>query len=138
MKRAMVLKGVKDRPRCLISGGETTVTVRGAGKGGRNTEFALAAAIELEDAPGISLLSCGSDGTDGPTDAAGAYCDHTTISRAREKGLRPWFHLGENDSYPFFAELGDLIVTGPTGTNVMDIQIALIDRGPCLPKPSKS
>jgi hydroxypyruvate reductase len=127
VKRAVAHKGVEDRPRCFISGGETTVTVRGPGKGGRNMEFALAAASELERTPGIAMLSCGSDGSDGPTDAAGAYCDHTTISRARQKGLRPQFHLGENDSYSFFAKLGDLIVTGPTGTNVMDIQITLVN-----------
>jgi glycerate-2-kinase len=111
---------------CLISGGETTVVVNGEGKGGRNTELALAAAAEIEGLEGVSILSCGTDGTDGPTDAAGAFCDGTTIARAGKLGISADVHLCNNDSYTFFDRLGDLIVTGPTGTNVMDIQITLI------------
>ena len=113
-------------PKCLISGGETTVKVVGRGKGGRNTEFALAAAIELKERPGWAILSCGTDGTDGPTDAAGAFCDPETIGRASALGLDAARYLTDNDSFTFFEKLDDLVFTGPTGTNVMDIQIALI------------
>lgn len=112
---------------CVISGGETTVTVRGAGKGGRNTELALAFALETDGIKGISLLSAGTDGTDGPTDAAGAFADGTTIKRSRETGLDAMRFLEENDSYVFFRRLGDLLKTGATGTNVMDLQIMLIE-----------
>lgn len=112
---------------CLISGGETTVTVRGAGKGGRNTELALAFAMEVEGIPGISLLSAGTDGTDGPTDANGAFVDGETAESARRNGHDPETYLGNNDSYNFFRDAGSLFITGPTGTNVMDIQIILID-----------
>jgi glycerate 2-kinase len=112
-------------PACVITGGETTVTIRGGGKGGRNQEFALAAALALEGAEGCGALSAGTDGTDGPTDAAGAWADGTTIARAKRKGLDPAGALREHDSYPFFASLGDLLITGPTGTNVMDLRILL-------------
>jgi hydroxypyruvate reductase/glycerate 2-kinase len=112
---------------CLLSGGETTVTVRGQGKGGRNMELALAFAIEIEGQPGITLLSAGTDGTDGPTDAAGAIVDGKTVARAREKGLDPREYLDNNDSYTFFKTCGGLFITGATGTNVMDLQIVLID-----------
>lgn len=112
---------------CIISGGETTVTVKGHGIGGRNMELALAFAIEIEGTTGITLLSAGTDGTDGPTDAAGAVVDGKTISLARQKGLAPEGYLENNDSYTFFKETGDLLFTGPTGTNVMDIQIVLMD-----------
>jgi hydroxypyruvate reductase len=112
-------------PVCLLSGGETTVTVRGAGKGGRNQEFALAAAIDLAGIPGVAALSAGTDGTDGPTDAAGAIATGTTVARAQATGMQPEDYLMRNDSYPFFDVLGDLIRTGPTGTNVMDLQILL-------------
>ena len=120
--------------RCLLSGGETTVIVRGNGKGGRNQELALAFAIEIAGTPGITLLSAGTDGTDGPTDAAGAIVDGSTAQRARELGVHPESYLGNNDSYAFFSKLDaldhekHLLVTGPTGTNVMDIQIILIER----------
>ena len=116
------------RPACILSGGETTVTVRGSGLGGRNQEFALAAAIDLEGVPGAGILSAGTDGTDGPTDAAGAYADGRTVGRARQKGLDARRYLMENDSYHFFEALGDLIKTGPTGTNVADVRIALVGR----------
>jgi hydroxypyruvate reductase len=113
-------------PACLISGGETTVTVRGDGKGGRNQEFALAAALEIAGLPGTLVLSAGTDGTDGPTDAAGAFADGATTARAAAMGLPPSRHLENNDAYPFFATLGDLLVTGPTRTNVMDLRIILV------------
>lgn len=111
---------------CLIAGGETTVTVRGSGKGGRNTELALAFALAVRDLGGITLLSAGTDGTDGPTDAAGAIVTGDTISRALSLGLDAGAYLANNDSYTFFAKMGDLLITGPTGTNVMDLQIILI------------
>lgn len=116
------------RPICLIGGGETTVTVSGSGKGGRNTELALAFALEMEGIPGISFLSAGTDGTDGPTDAAGAFADGDTAGHARRGGHDPERYLADNDSYSFFREEGGLLITGPTGTNVMDIQIILINR----------
>jgi len=114
------------RGLCLISGGETTVTLTGGGRGGRNTEMALAFAIEIEGEKGISLLSAGTDGTDGPTDAAGAAADGKTARTARRAGLDPEAFLLNNDSYTFFQEAGGLLITGPTGTNVMDIQILLV------------
>ncbi len=114
------------RPACLISGGETTVTIHGRGLGGRNMEFVLAAAIEIAGLKDTVVLSGGTDGTDGPTDAAGAVADGTSISRAREKGVDPGQYLSENDSYHFFEVLDDLIITGPTRTNVMDIRIVLV------------
>lgn len=112
-------------PACILSGGETTVTVCGPGMGGRNQEFALAAAIAMAGLPDAVVLSAGTDGTDGPTDAAGAIASGTTVPRAARIGLDPQKHLRENDSYPFFDALGDLIRTGPTGTNVMDIHLLL-------------
>ncbi|OGP86815.1 MAG: glycerate kinase [Deltaproteobacteria bacterium RBG_16_48_10] len=115
------------KPACLISGGETTVTIKGQGLGGRNQEFALAGAIEIQGLEKVVLLSGGTDGTDGPTDAAGALADSTTIKRAHEMGLDPRTHLENNNAYPFFKQLGDLLMTGPTRTNVMDVRIVLID-----------
>jgi hydroxypyruvate reductase len=109
------------RPACLVWGGETTVTVRGGGTGGRNQELALAAALAMEGVPGVVLVALGTDGTDGPTDAAGAIATGETIARARSLGLDPAAHLEENNAYPFFDALGDLIRTGPTGTNVNDL-----------------
>ncbi len=114
-------------PACLLAGGETTVTLRSQGKGGRNQELALAAAIALEGLDRISLLSAGTDGTDGPTDAAGAFVDGATCQRARARGLDPADFLSRNDSYHFFESLGDLLITGPTRTNVMDIICLLIE-----------
>lgn len=115
-----------EAPACIISGGETTVTIRGTGRGGRNQEFALAAAVGLEGAENITVLSGGTDGTDGPTDAAGAVADGNTLARARHLGLAADVHLANNDSYAFFEPLGDLLMTGPTGTNVMDLRLLLI------------
>jgi hydroxypyruvate reductase len=109
------------RPACVVWGGETTVTVRGSGKGGRNQELALAAALALEGVPGVTLVALGTDGTDGPTDAAGAVATGETVARAREMGLDPRDHLDRNDAYSFFDALDDLIRTGPTGTNVNDL-----------------
>ncbi len=114
------------RPACVVSGGETTVTIRGKGLGGRNQEFALAAAIEIDGLEDVVILSGGTDGTDGPTDAAGALADGETVSRAKEQGLDAEQHLWENDSYHFFKPLGDLIITGPTLTNVMDLQLVIV------------
>ena len=115
------------RPACLISGGETTVTIKGDGLGGRNQEFALAGAIEIHGIEKVVLLSGGTDGTDGPTDAAGAIADPTTVTRAHAMGLAPKAHLETNNAYPFFQRLGDLLMTGPTRTNVMDVRIILVD-----------
>ncbi len=113
-------------PACIISGGETTVTLRGAGLGGRNQEFVLAAAIDLEGAENVVVLSAGTDGTDGPTDAAGAIADGATLGHAQRLGLDARAFLANNDSYRFFDPLGDLLKTGPTNTNVMDIHLVLI------------
>lgn len=113
------------KPACLLAGGETTVTVKGSGKGGRNQEFVLAAAMEIAGLENTAVLSCGTDGTDGPTDAAGAIATGKTIERAQLDGLDPAQHLRRNDSYSFFERLGGLIKTGPTGTNVMDIHVLL-------------
>lgn len=109
------------RPACVVWGGETTVTVRGSGKGGRNQELALAAALAMEGLPHVLLVALGTDGTDGPTDAAGAVATGETIARARALGLDAEGCLENNDAYPFFAALDDLIRTGPTGTNVNDL-----------------
>lgn len=113
-------------PACLLAGGETTVTLKGGGLGGRNQELVLAAAMALEGWDDVVVLSGGTDGTDGPTDAAGAIADGRTVVRARRAGLYPAEHLDNNDSYTFFRRLGDLLFTGPTRTNVMDIQVLLV------------
>ncbi|MFQ6070788.1 MAG: glycerate kinase, partial [Candidatus Aminicenantales bacterium] len=115
-----------EKPACVISGGETTVTVKGKGKGGRSQEFVLAAAIGIEGLENVVILSAGTDGTDGPTDAAGALADGKTVERARKLGLDARHFLKENDSYHFFKRLGGLIITGPTLTNVMDLQLILV------------
>lgn len=109
----------------LLAGGETTLAVQGSGRGGRNQEFALVAALELQGVPNVGLLSAGTDGTDGPTDAAGAFADGSTIDRANAAGIDPMDRLRRNDSYPFWQTLGDLHHTGPTGTNVMDLVIGV-------------
>jgi len=113
------------RGLCVIAGGETTVVVRGSGRGGRNQEFSLALAEHLAGAP-VLALSAGTDGIDGPTEAAGAFVDGETLQRAGARGLDAMRALAVNDSYTFFRDLGDLLVCGPTGTNVMDIKIALL------------
>lgn len=114
-------------PACLLSGGETTVTVRGNGSGGRNQEFVLAAMLALDRVCPVTILSAGTDGIDGPTDAAGAIADSTTLKKAAQRGLDARRFLDNNDSYHFFEELGGLIKTGPTGTNVMDLRVMLIN-----------
>ncbi|TVR55977.1 MAG: glycerate kinase [Gemmatimonadales bacterium] len=116
-------------PGCLLAAGETTVSVVGSGRGGRNQELALGAALALEGEEGILVASLGTDGVDGPTNAAGAVVDGSTLSRARKRGLDPRDALARNDSHPLFASLGDLLLTGPTGTNVMDLHLVLV-RGP--------
>jgi hydroxypyruvate reductase len=113
-------------PACLLSGGETTVTVRGQGLGGRNQEFVLAAALGLDRAGPVTVLSAGTDGVDGPTDAAGAIADSTTLEKAASLGLDARKFLDNNDSYHFFEPVGGLIKTGPTGTNVMDLRVMLV------------
>ncbi len=115
-------------PACILAGGETTVTVRGKGKGGRNQELALAAAIELEGMPAerAVVLSAGTDGTDGPTDAAGALTDGATVSRAAALGLDARKFLANNDAYHLFEPLHDLVLTGPTNTNVNDLVLILM------------
>ena len=115
-------------PACILSGGETTVRVKGKGLGGRNQEFVLAAAIDIASNENIVVLSGGTDGTDGPTDAAGAIADTNTLKRAEAIGLDPDYFLLNNDSYHFFKKLGDLFITGPTNTNVMDLRIALVSK----------
>jgi glycerate 2-kinase len=113
-------------PSCILSGGETTVNITGSGLGGRNQEFVLAAAIDIAERKNIVVLSGGTDGGDGPTDAAGAIADTNTFKRAESMGLNPLNFLANNDSYHFFEKLGDLLITGPTNTNVMDLRIMLI------------
>jgi hydroxypyruvate reductase len=113
-------------PACIISGGETTVVVRGDGLGGRNTEFALEWAAAMEGSRQASLLCAGTYGTDGPTDAAGALADGGTIGRGRAAGMQHSDYLARNDTYTYFKKTGDLLVTGPSGTNVMDVRIMLI------------
>ena len=113
-------------PVCVLAGGETTVTLQGDGLGGRNQEFALASALAIEGLDKVIVLSGGTDGTDGPTDAAGAIADGTTVARGRESGLDPKDFLQRNDSYNFFQKLDGLVMTGPTRTNVMDIYMLLV------------
>ena len=111
------------RPACLIAGGETTVTLRGTGLGGRNQEMALGASFLLDGIPDLALVTLGTDGEDGPTDAAGAIVTGETLTRARLKGLDARAYLRNNDSYHFFEKIGALIRTGPTGTNVNDLAL---------------
>lgn len=110
----------------LVAGGETTLQVTGSGRGGRNQEFALAAARELAGSKGITLLAAGTDGTDGPTDAAGAFADGSTMERLAATGTRIEQVLGDNDAYTALGALGDLLVTGPTMTNVADIALVAV------------
>lgn len=118
------------RPACILAGGETTVTLRGKGLGGRNQEMALAALAALDPArPGhgsMVFLSAGTDGNDGPTDAAGAFASMELLEKARAKGLDPRAFLADNDSYTFFSEVDGLLKTGSTGTNVCDMQILIL------------
>jgi len=113
------------QPACVVAGGETTVTVSGEGRGGRNQEVALGAARGLAGLRSALIVSFATDGVDGPTDAAGAVVDGTTLERARDRGLDPVRHLAENDAYPLLEAIGDLIRTGPTNTNVNDLMLIL-------------
>jgi hydroxypyruvate reductase len=127
VRAVLARAGGLSRPACVVSTGETTVHVTGSGKGGRNQEFALAAAEPLARlGESILVASVGTDGIDGPTDAAGALSDHTTTERARAAGLSADRYLSDNNAYVFFDALGDLIHTGPTGTNVGDLQVILL------------
>lgn len=114
------------RPACLIAGGETTVTIRGKGKGGRNQEMALAAAVSLRGLADAAVVCLATDGSDGPTDASGALGDGNTVERAAAMGLDAWTYLANNDSYTFFAALNDLLLTGPTNTNVNDLTFVFV------------
>ncbi len=115
-------------PAVILAGGETTVTVVGEGKGGRNQELVLGAVADINGHHGVVIASIGTDGIDGVTDAAGAIADAHTLTRAKERKLNPYDFLARNDSYHFFKELGDLVITGPTGTNVNDIQIIVVEK----------
>jgi hydroxypyruvate reductase len=115
-------------PRCLLWGGETTVTLAANhGLGGRNQTVALAIAQGIAAGPACLVATYATDGGDGPTDAAGAVVDHTTWARAAALGYDPHRHLAQNDAYPLFAALGDLLLSGPTGTNVNDVVVALVE-----------
>jgi glycerate 2-kinase len=113
-------------PCVILSGGETTVTLRGNGRGGRNAEFLLSLAIALDGAPGVHAIACDTDGIDGSEDNAGAICAPDTLARAAALGLDPRALLDNNDGYGFFSALGDLVLTGPTRTNVNDFRALLI------------
>jgi len=119
-------RGPVTAPACVIAGGETTVTVRGRGKGGRCQEFALAAALGMDGLRAVVILAAGTDGSDGPTEAAGATVDAASAARARAQGVDPLACLAENDSNAVLARTGDLLVTGPTNTNLLDLYIALV------------
>lgn len=123
--RAIDMAERPDRPCCWLMGGETTVTVHGSGRGGRNQEIALAAALAVDGLENVVVASFATDGIDGPTDAAGAIVTGQTCARAREIGLDPQAYLNDNDTYTFFDKVGGLVRLGPTGTNVNDVMIAL-------------
>ena len=128
MARQVVAHGQPFTPPCvLLSGGETTVTVRGQGRGGRNVEFLLALAISLAATPGVHAIAADTDGVDGAEEIAGAIVTPTTLSRAWAQGLNPRSFLDSNDAHRFFESLHDSVVTGPTLTNVNDFRAVLID-----------
>jgi hydroxypyruvate reductase len=114
------------KPVVILSGGETTVTIRGKGKGGRNSEFLLAFALGIDGVNGVDALAADTDGIDGSEDNAGAFCDGTTVARLREAGLDARVHLADNDAWSAFAGVGNLFVPGPTGTNVNDFRAILV------------
>ncbi|MBO6784284.1 MAG: glycerate kinase [Alphaproteobacteria bacterium] len=126
LARRLAEERAADLPLVILSGGETTVTVRGDGMGGRNAEYALGLAVALEGAPGIYAIACDTDGIDGVEDNAGAVVAPDTLSRATAAGLSADDHLDRNDAYAFFAGIGDLVVTGPTRTNVNDFRAILV------------
>lgn len=113
-------------PAAIVCGGETTVTVTGGGKGGRNQELALAASIAIDGTENVVVASLATDGVDGPTDAAGAIVDGTTVSRGHKLGMSAEDYLRQNDSYGFLKRIGNLVKTGPTGTNVNDVMILAV------------
>src|SRR5690606_12599720 len=113
-------------PACLVLGGETTVTLRGDGMGGRNQELALAAALELAGWGDVMVAALATDGTDGPTDAAGGLIDGTTVARGEALGLSASAALAANDAYPYLDRVGDLLMTGPTNTNVNDLTLIFV------------
>ena len=115
-----------DWPVAILSGGETTVTVKGNGRGGRNAEYLLALGLALDHSPNIHSIACDTDGIDGSEDNAGAYWGPNTYSRAESLGIDPQAMLDNNDGYGFFSQLEDLIITGPTRTNVNDFRVSLI------------
>ena len=115
-------------PACIISGGETTVIVKGDGLGGRNMEFAIQSANFINGLENVLAASIGTDGTDGPTDAAGAFSDGETVKRSKILNLEINKYIENNDSYNFFKKLGDLIITGPTNTNVMDVRLIIVGK----------
>jgi hydroxypyruvate reductase len=120
--------GLPVKPPCvLLSGGETTVTVRGGGRGGRNAEFQLALALALQGQEGIHAIACDTDGIDGSEDNAGAQINPTTLMRAKAQGMDARARLMDNDAYGFFAALNDLVITGPTRTNINDFRAILIE-----------
>ena len=121
--QALATKG----PAVILSGGETTVTLKGKGRGGRNAEYALALALALDGKANISAIAGDTDGIDGSEDNAGALVTPDTLARAKAKGIDAAAHLANNDAYGFFAGIGDLVVTGPTRTNVNDFRAILID-----------
>ena len=121
-----VLEMNPDRPKLFLSGGETTVTIKGTGKGGRNTEFILAAAMAAEGAGNIYGIAVDTDGIDGSEDNAGAFFTPQTLAKAKEKNLEPKAYLMNNDSYSFFEAIGGLVKTGPTYTNVNDFRAILV------------
>jgi hydroxypyruvate reductase len=125
MADALISRAADERPALLMSAGETTLEVTGGGCGGRNQEYALVAAMALEGIDGAVMLAAGTDGTDGPTDAAGAFADGALCARARAIGLDPRAAIADNDSNTLLARTGDLIHTGPTGTNLMDVVLGL-------------
>ncbi len=118
--------GPSGKKLAFLAGGETVVHLTGHGKGGRNQELALAAAVGLETVPGGAVFSVGSDGTDGPTDAAGGYADYQTASELRAQGVQIYQVLQDNDAYHALEKTGGLLITGPTGTNVNDVAVALL------------
>ena len=129
VETSLKFKNDKDevKPVCLLFGGETVVKVNGSGKGGRNQHLALLIALLLQNKPGLTFLSAGTDGNDGPTDAAGAVVDSDTISLALLKGTDPEKYLTNFDSYHFFKSSGGHIITGPTMTNVMDLIVVVVE-----------
>jgi hydroxypyruvate reductase len=129
----LALRHAKQRKSCvIISGGETTVTVKGKGRGGRNAEYLLSLALALDGAAGISAIACDTDGIDGTETNAGAIMAPDTLARANALGMNAHTMLSDNDAYDFFEKLGDLVETGPTRTNVNDFRAILIDVPPAL------